>query len=336
MKKRLHMLLALGLCALLILSALAGCGAKSMASDTAASDGNGSWNESAPDSPMEAPSMTEMEDAADAELATGISDVEEDMSQTVDFTQKIIYSGHLSVETTEFDAAVAAIDRLVGELGGFVESSDVSGYTSYQPDGSTRVVDRYASYLLRVPSGKFQSAMSQAGAIGNVTSYGTNTENITSQYIDQEARRDSLEVQEERLLTMLEKSEDVETLVTLESRLSEVRYEIESIERQLRNWQMQVDYSTISLDLREVAVYTPTATVQRTFGEKMSDAFSDGWSGFVRGLQNFAMFLARSLPGLVIFAALVIAVIVIIRRFCRSRAVRRTKDHLPPDDKPEA
>ena len=280
--------------------------------------------------------MTEMEDAADAELATGISDVEEDMSQTVDFTQKIIYSGHLSVETTEFDAAVAAIDRLVGELGGFVESSDVSGYTSYQPDGSTRVVDRYASYLLRVPSGKFQSAMSQAGAIGNVTSSGTNTENITSQYIDQEARRDSLEVQEERLLAMLEKSEDVETLVTLESRLSEVRYEIESIERQLRNWQMQVDYSTISLDLREVAVYTPTATVQRTFGEKMSDAFSDGWSGFVRGLQNFAMFLARSLPGLVIFAALVIAVIVIIRRFCRSRAVRRTKDHLPPDDKPEA
>lgn len=334
MKKRLHMLLALGLCALLILSALAGCGAKSMASDTAASD-NGSWNESAPQSPMEEPSVTETEDAADMELATGVSDMEGGASQTADFTQKIIYSGHLSVETTEFDAAVAAIDKLVGELGGFVESSDVSGYTSYQPDGSTRVVDRYASYLLRVPSDKFQSAMNQAGAIGNVISSGTNTENITSQYIDQEARRDSLEVQEERLLAMLEKSEDVETLVTLESRLSEVRYEIESIERQLRNWQMQVDYSNISLDLREVAVYTPTATVQRTFGEKMSDAFSDGWSGFVRGLQSFAMFLARSLPGLVILAVFVIAVIVVIRRFRRSRAVRRAKEHLPPDDKHE-
>lgn len=335
MKKRLHMLLALGLCALLILSALAGCGAKSMASDAAASD-NGSWNESAPQSPMEEPSVTETEDAADMELATGVSDMEGGASQTADFTQKIIYSGHLSVETTEFDAAVAAIDKLVGELGGFVESSDVSGYTSYQPDGSTRVVDRYASYLLRVPSDKFQSAMNQAGAIGNVISSGTNTENITSQYIDQEARRDSLEVQEERLLAMLEKSEDVETLVTLESRLSEVRYEIESIEQQLRNWQMQVDYSNISLDLREVAVYTPTATVQRTFGEKMSDAFSDGWSGFVRGLQSFAMFLARSLPGLVLFAVFVIAVIVVIRRLRRSRAVRRAKEHLPPDDKPEA
>ena len=46
-------------------------------------------------------------------------------------------------------------------------------------------------------------------------------------YTDYEARLSSLNTQEERLLDMLSKSEDVETLIALEQRLSDVRYEIE-------------------------------------------------------------------------------------------------------------
>ena len=59
-------------------------------------------------------------------------------------------------------------------------------------------------------------------------------------YTDYEARLSSLNTQEERLLDMLSKSEDVETLIALEQRLSDVRYEIESIERSLRNYDMQI------------------------------------------------------------------------------------------------
>ena len=121
---------------------------------------------------------------------------------------------------------------------------------------------------------------------------------MTSQYTDYEARLDSLRTQEERLLAMLEKSEDVESLIALEQRLADVRYELESIERNLRNLDLQISYSTVNLNPRgEVEVYTPTVPVQRTFSEKLSDAFSDGWTGFVRGLQYFCLGLASSLPG---------------------------------------
>lgn len=324
MKQQRFFLFALS--ALLLLAMLAGCGAKSVTMDTAASTAADSgWSES--------PEMNKSEAAAESPaapedgpqtLATGSG---ADASQSDDITQKIIYSGNLEIETTTFDDALKAIDKLVADAGGFVENSNISGSTSYQSDGTTRIVDRYADYTLRVPSDKFQSAMGQAGAIGNVTSSGTNTENITSQYIDQEARRDSLKVQEQRLLAMLEKSEDVETLVALEARLSEVRYEMESIERTLRNWQLQVDYSTIQLSLREVAVYTPTAAVQRTFGQKLADALGDGWNGFVRGMQDFTVFLARSLPTLVVLAVLAAVVIVVIRRVCK----RRRRGVVPPD-----
>ena len=90
---------------------------------------------------------------------------------------------------------------------------------------------------------------------------------MTSQYTDYEARLDSLRTQEERLLAMLEKSEDVESLIALEQRLADVRYELESIERNLRNLDLQISYSTINLNLQEVEVYTPTVPVQRTFSE---------------------------------------------------------------------
>lgn len=336
MKKHTTKLLASCLSLLLILLLLAGCGAKSDAA-AAASDDNGiAWDQ---ETGVDAPAAAEPAETAESEsqsLSTTVSAVKDAAGQSTDFTQKIIYSGRLHIETTSFDQAMTSIDKLVTDAGGFVESSEVSGYTSYQPDGTTQVVDRYADYTLRVPSSKFQSTMSQAGAIGNVTSSGTDSENITSQYIDQEARRDSLEVQEERLLAMLEKSEDVETLVALESRLSEVRYEIESIERQLRNWQMQVDYSTIHLTLEEVAVYTPTAAVQRTFGEKMSDALGDGWHGFVRGIQNLSISLARSLPALVILALIAAAAVMVVRKLLRRRKPKQPHQEAetPPDSKP--
>ena len=241
--------------------------------------------------------------------------------------RKLVVNAELWLDATDFDAAAAEIERQVEALGGYLASSS--------RDGSADSSSRSARYEARIPAGKLASFLEGAGKTGTVVSSSQSTADVTAQYVDNEARLSSLRTQEQRLLELMSQAQKLEDLITLEDKLSEVRYEIESIERQLRNWQMQVDYSTISLDLREVAVYTPTATVQRTFGEKMSDAFSDGWSGFVRGLQSFAMFLARSLPGLVILAVFVIAVIVVIRRFRRSRAVRCAKEHLPPDDKHE-
>ena len=131
---------------------------------------------------------------------------------------------------------------------------------------------------------------------------------------------------------MLAKSEDVETLIALEQRLSDVRYEIESIERSLRNYDMQIKYSTVDLDLREVEIYTPTVSVRRTFGEKLSDSLSDGWHGFTRGLQDIILGLASALPALVILAVIVIVVIVLIRKGQKKRKARKAEQPQQPTD----
>ena len=63
------------------------------------------------------------------------------------YAEKIVYSGHLYIETTDFDASIAALNKAVEQYGGFVQDSNVSGRSN---GDRTAVVDRYAYYDRRV------------------------------------------------------------------------------------------------------------------------------------------------------------------------------------------
>ena len=324
MKKGIAVLLAL-----LLLLSLVGCGAKGELSTSDMAMEVPAEEPAAPMPDYEGWDVITEEEAEPAEAESGTAAEPDDAT----VAEKIIYSASLSAETTAFDTAIASIESMVTESGGYIQSSNVSGDTRYNDDGTTSVVNRYASYTVAVPSEKFEDFLNQTGTIGNVTNLNRSAENITSRYTDTEARIESLKVQEERLLAMMEESGDLESLIALEQRLSEVTYEIESYQRELNDWDRRVAYSTVSIDLWEVSVYTPTVPVTRTFGEKLGDAFSDGWRGFVRGLQNLVLLLAELLPNLVLLSVIVLAVVFGIRTIRKRRAAKRAKKATKPDQK---
>ena len=337
MKKR--SILAILLAALLALTMLAGCGAtsKSMAAADSAPAESYQYNTTA-ESPAEEPAAAETEEAAYDTVATeagGGAETPEPDDSVADYTAKIIYTASVSIETTEFDKAVAALESQVQKIGGFVESSNVTGDTQYNDDGTTTVVNRWAYYTVRIPCEQFEAFLHETEGFGNVTSTSRDAQNVTSAYTDYEARLSSLNTQEERLLDMLAKSEDVETLIALEQRLSDVRYEIESIERSLRNYDMQIKYSTVDLDLREVEIYTPTVPVRRTFGQKLADSLSDGWNGFTRGIQNVILGLAYALPALILLAVIIVAVIVCIKKARKKRRAQKAAQGPTPPQGPQ-
>ena len=323
-------LLAVILVFAVLLTVLTGCAAKS-AEPASAPDYYAEEPAYAPESaPEEEPASAAYEEKDSYALAASQEEPdpttepsEAPVNGKPTLADKIIYSGYLYIETTKFDDAVAAVEAKVREFGGFIESSDISGHTEYRPDGTTSLVDRNANYVVRVPCARFDAFVKQSGTLGNVLSSNTSAENITSQFTDAEARKASLKVQEERLLAMMEKTDDIESLIALEERLSEVRYEYEGIERRLINWQNQVDYSTVSLNLQEVAVYTPVVPVQRTFGEKLGSAFTDGWNAFVRFIQAVTLGLARALPTLILLALLALAIVLIVRAASRRAKAKR-------------
>ena len=285
-----------------------------------------------PEAPAEPEEEFAYDTVATTEAGSGAAETPEPDDSVADYTAKIIYTASVSIETTEFDKAVAALESQVQKIGGFVESSNVTGDTQYNSDGTTSIVNRWAYYTVRIPCEQFEAFLHETEGFGNVISTSRDAQNVTSAYTDYEARLSSLNTQEGRLLDMLSKSEDVETLIALEQRLSDVRYEIESIERSLRNYDMQIRYSTVELDLREVEVYTPTVPVRRTFGQKLSDSLSDGWTGFARGVQNVILGLAAALPALVLLAVIVIAVIAGIKTARKKRRAKFTAQQEPPQD----
>lgn len=335
MKK--HQLLALLLAALLSLTIFTGCAAKTESADYSYAETTTNTTASA-EAPVESFTVEETAETEKASYDTvttasgGSSETPEPSESVSDYTAKIIYTASVSIETTTFDDAVEALEKQVAGIGGFVESSNVYGDTQYNSDGTTTIVNRWAYYTVRIPAEHFESFLHETAGFGNVISTSRDAQNVTSAYTDYEARLSSLNTQEERLLDMLAKSEDVETLIALEQRLSDVRYEIESIERSLRNYDMQIKYSTVTLDLREVEVYTPTVPVQRSFGEKLADAFSDGWTSFARSIQRFVLNLVEALPVLLLLAVIVIAIIVLIRRAVKKRRAKKSAQRQDPVD----
>ncbi len=317
--------------ALLLLALLTGCGASApkmaetdnMAFDYMADGVTGSFNTS-----MSAPQEEAVEEefVVEDSLAEEPKEKQDGALSPQSLSEKIIYSGYVYLQTTEFDDALVRLEQAVTEYGGFIQSSGVDGNCRTYSDGTTEVTDRWANYVVRVPAAKFESFMSMTNGLGNVTNSSRSAENVTSQYTDYEARLSSLTIQEERLLTMLGATADLESLIALEARLSEVRYEIEQIQRNLRNLDQRLAYSTVTLELREVEIYTPTAPVTRTFGQKLGDAFSDAWNGLVRGSQNFVLFLAESVFTLVILAGITVVVVLWIRRGIRKRRAKK----MPP------
>lgn len=257
----------------------------------------------APSKPSAAPSMPTEDGKVDAAANTAAQ-----------MAEKIIYSANVEMETLEFDATVKTLETTVASIGGFIENSNVSGDTSYDSDGNVEILNRRAWYTVRVPADKFNEFLNFAGEMGNVISNNRSAQNVTSQYTDFEARLESLQVQEDRLLEMMKKSDDINGLITLESRLSDVRYQIESIQRNLKNLDGKLAFSTVDFNIREVKVYKPVARVQRTFWQRLGDSFTNGWEDFVDGWADFTVGLVGSIFPLTVFIVIVIAAVIIIRR----------------------
>lgn len=238
--------------------------------------------------------------------------------------EKIIYSGDATVETTEFEKSVAALEQMIADCGGFVESSSVNG-SNYYDSARGYASRRTASYTLRIPSARFSELMTGLSAIGSVPYTHTYTENVTAQYYDVQARLNALQAQEARLLEMMELAQTVEDIITIEDKLSDVRYRIDSLQSSLNNWDRRVSYSTLSVTLKEVQVYTPETVTQISYGEELVRAFTDALRNTRDFFKDLLLFLVSALPTLVILAALLFVFRPLLRRLWAGSKARRAR-----------
>ena len=290
MKKSLSLLLAL-----LMTLSLCACGAsKSMAYESSASEAPAAMYMSA-DTAAEA-------DYGGFAVAGGANAAGEAGSDAPETDpSKIIYSADATVETTDFDGSIAKLLALVEQNKGWIEASSMSG-ANYRSIARGSSYNRSASYTLRIPSDKFELLMGSLSEIGNVPYSHTYTENVTSQYYDTQARLTAYQTQETRLLEMMEKAETVSDVIAIEEKLTELRYQIESLQSTLKNWDRQVSYSTICLEVMEVSEYTPEP--QQSYGQELWQALTGAFRNLGQFFKDLLVFLVSAVPTILVLTAL--------------------------------
>ena len=219
-------------------------------------------------------------------LTSGNVESENAASGTVN-SAKLIYTAYLSIETKDFDGARQQLDETLDSMNGYMESSNE--YTD--STDNTRTL----SLTLRVPESAYSAFLTSAEAAGSVTSRSESADDVTTQYLDIEARLDSLTAQRTRLQELQASADALSDLLQIESSLSDVQYQIESYQSQLNWYANQVQYCTVNITLNEVETLTSTGS---SFGARLADAFRNGWSNFTAGVQTAAIVLIGAWPAI--------------------------------------
>jgi len=281
----------------LIAALFAGCGSKSY--------GNGTSKDEA----MESPSGDYKDELI------GITDSANTGSASTPSYQKKIRKLEMNAETDNMDTLLANVEARVNELGGYVEQKEV-----YRGSIHASRVYRHANLTLRVPAEQTDSFVEKVGEFSNITSTTEDVDDVTLQYVATESRILALETEQTRLLELLAKAENMEDLLLIESRLTEVRYELENVTSQLRVYDNLVNFATIHLYVNEVKEFTPTE--EKTFWQRIGSGLSENLKDLAEGTENFVVFLITSLPYLILIAA-VVTVLVLVLKSCRKKRKAR-------------
>ena len=304
MKKRIFALTGILLALLLV---LAGCGSRA-ANDSPGVAGYGSYNQKS-ESYKASETLFDTESPMMPSPEPGERD--DDAALTTD--RKLIQTAWMELESRDYAQALAALEQMVTDCGGYIESRSEQGGSLY----SSRYNARYASITARIPADKLEAAMGMAGELCNVVSRSTDVADVTESYTDTEARLKTLRLQEERLLEILSKATELSDVLELESRLSDVRYQIESYEATLRNYDSRVSYSTLHITLQEVVEYSIINSPPQTLGQRLSDGFKDSMRLVKNSAENALVWLVTYLPLVLLWAVILAVAIWLVLRLVR-------------------
>lgn len=223
---------------------------------------------------------------------TGESTVNESLDEDSNFEpDKIITTVYIEMQTKDFLPTTENLNDLIEKYKGYIEQSNIS-YNDYVYSTSLK----YSNYSIRIPKENLDKFIDEVVQIANIISQNQDTQNITRQYRDTESRLRVLETKEERILTLLEKAEKMEDIIVLENQLSDLIYEKENLTQNLTNMDDQVNYSTVNLNLQEVAKLTPGGNSKTPFLEKLKTAFEDSFYFFTRNIGDLVIGLVYFLP----------------------------------------
>ena len=255
----------------------------------------------------------------------GDSLTETQINTSVAQNRKLIKTVNLTIETQGYDATMNSIREKINAVGGYIESENSYNGSIYNNSGNAK----YATITVRVPESALDEFVTNVSGVGNVTQKTTSTEDVTLNYVDTQSKKEMYLAEQESLLALLEKAESIEDITYLTQRLTEVRYNIESMESTIRVYDDLVDYATVNLFVNEVKVLTPTVIEEKTPGQELKEGFATSVKDVLIGTRTFFIRLIINLPyiirGLLCLAIPALIVFIIVKVIINSNKKKKAK-----------
>ena len=207
--------------------------------------------------------------------------------------QKIIKTGEISLEVPDVTAALVRVRAMAVALGGYVGGSQAG------------TKDQSATLTLRIPADRFDEAIARLHKLdGDVVVEATNEQDVTSAVVDLEARITNLQASETQYRTLLGKAFKIEDILAVQTRLDDVRGQIEQLQAQHKELSGLADLSTLTVTLMPSALQQQAGNWDP--GKTVADAFA-ALVGVAQSAGNGAIwFLIVWLPALIALGIVVL------------------------------
>jgi hypothetical protein len=230
---------------------------------------------------------------------------------------RIIRTGSLQLDVKDVKTSLrTARDTIVG-MGGYVGASQQSS------DGMSIV----ATVTYRIPVDRWEEALDALRALGDEVGEQTDAAEVTDQIVDLGARIRNLQASETALVRHAADAAKISDLLEIETRLTDVRGQIEQLTAQQKNLQDQVAYATLAVTFgTEVAAVTKAA--EQWDPKNEVDRAGASLIGFLQTLTTAGIWFAIVWLPVLLALSIVVGIGIFIAR--RLGFLRRSDPPLPP------
>ncbi len=222
--------------------------------------------------------------------------------------RQVVTTGVMTITAKDPLAAATAATKIVESVGGRID-----GRNEYAPANGDK---GSATLTMRLPADSLAQTLEKFKGLGDVQEISTSASDVTMQSQDLNARITALRASVVRLLSLLSQATDTDTLIKLETAISDRQANLESLESQQNYLADQVALSTITLTLQSIANAPVVAPVTFWGG------LAAGWATFVAFFAGLLVVIGVLLPWLVLAAIITVGTIAFARR--RRRGTPRT------------
>lgn len=233
------------------------------------------------------------------------SEVAKDFAAGATVERKIIRTSSLEMVVQRPADAAEKITAIAEGMGGYLETASGGGQNATS-----------GALTIRVPASRLQEAWAEIRKLGlRVESEKVDAQDVTRQYVDQDARIRNLRAEEVQLLTILKQAATVKDMMAVSERLGEVRGQIE---------QQQAEFNALSRQIETVAIAISLRT------ESEAQVFGLNWRPGYQlklalhdGLESVATYAAAMttvlfyLPAVLLWAGTILVGILVALRLTR-------------------